>query len=158
MYIFLAGISINEVNWRVILNMSGPGLKHAESHAAIHEAALNEARELNEILAKLFENNDLEKALEIAYVTVEHWETRTLRHADSEERGLYKELEEEKPELRDSIIALIRDHDTLRFLVKNIKDLLDSEGFTKNVLEQFYTLVHVDVYHNLEEERILPHH
>ncbi|WP_026905817.1 hemerythrin domain-containing protein [Paucisalibacillus globulus] len=138
--------------------MSGPGLKHAESHAAIHEAALNEARELNEILAKLIENKDLERALEIAYVTVEHWETRTLRHADAEERGLYKELEEENPELRDSIIALKRDHDTLRFLVKNIKQSLDSEGISIHILEQFYALVHVDVYHNLEEERILPHH
>lgn len=140
------------------IKMSGPGLKHAESHAAIHEAALNEARELNEILAKLLEHNDLEKALEIAYVTVEHWETRTLRHAEAEERGLYKELEEENPELSDSIIALKRDHDTLRYLVKRIKDTLDTDGITKTVLEQFYSLVHVDEYHNLEEERILPHH
>ncbi|GGA81656.1 hemerythrin domain-containing protein [Ornithinibacillus halotolerans] len=138
--------------------MSGPGLKHVDSHAAIHEAALNEAKELNEIMAKLLQNNDLEKALEIAFVAVEHWETRTLRHADAEERGLYKELVEENAALKDSIIALTRDHDTLRFLVKNIKETLDSEGMTDEVLQQFYTLVHVDVYHNMEEERILPSH
>jgi hemerythrin-like domain-containing protein len=138
--------------------MSGPGLKHVDSHAAIHEAALNEARELNEILGKLMQNNDMEKALEIAYVAVEHWETRTLRHADAEEKGLYKELQEESPDLKDAIVALTRDHDTLRYLIKNIKQTLEQEGITDDVLQQFHALVHVDVYHNLEEERILPNH
>lgn len=138
--------------------MSGPGLKHVDSHSAIHEAALNEARELNEILAKLLQNKQMEKALETAYITIEHWETRTLRHADSEERGLYKEMVEENPELKDAIIALTRDHDTMRFLVKEIKQALDTEGMTQNVLEKFHTLVHVDEYHNHEEERLLTNH
>src|SRR5690625_3645372 len=70
--------------------MSGPGLHHVDSHAAIHEAAIHEAEELNDILAKLLREKELEKALEVAYITVEHWESRTLRHADAEERGLYK--------------------------------------------------------------------
>ncbi|UJL46683.1 hemerythrin domain-containing protein [Virgibacillus sp. NKC19-16] len=138
--------------------MSGPGLKHIDSHSAIHEAALNEAEELNEILEFLLKNGQEEKALETAYVAVEHWETRTLQHADSEEEGLYKDLVEESPELKDSIIELTRDHDLLRMLVKEIKEILDSDGFSDAVLQRFQALVLVDLLHNQEEERILPNH
>lgn len=138
--------------------MSGPALKHVDSHSAIHEAALNEAIELNEILESLLKNNELDKGLEVAYVAVEHWETRTLRHAQSEEEGLYKEMVEEKPELKDSIVALTRDHDILRFIVKEIKGKLGEDGFNAEVMQHFHSLVIVDEYHNQEEERILPHH
>lgn len=138
--------------------MSGPGLKHVDSHSAIHEAALYEAMELNDILRKLLMDKQADKALEIAYIAVEHWETRTLRHADSEEKGLYKEIVDMEPDLKDSIVALTRDHNTMRWLVKEIKESLDSDGMSFEVLEQFHALVHVDLYHNQEEERILPDH
>ncbi|WP_068672616.1 hemerythrin domain-containing protein [Oceanobacillus sp. Castelsardo] len=138
--------------------MSGKGLKHVDSHSAIHDAALEEARELNGILGKLVNDNQMDKALEIAYIAVEHWETRTLRHADAEEEGLYKELVEESPELKDEVIALTRDHDILRYIVKEIKQSLETDGFNRGVLEMLHTLVHVDAFHNQEEERILPHH
>lgn len=135
--------------------MSGPGLRSVDSHAAIHEAAINEAKELNEMMEKLLRKEDADKALEVAYIAVEHWETRTLRHADSEEEGLYKELMQDHPELKDSVLKLTRDHDTMRWLVKEIKQLLDSEGMNKGVLERFHALVHVDLYHNEEEEKML---
>ncbi|MGM8364956.1 hemerythrin domain-containing protein [Virgibacillus sp. W0181] len=138
--------------------MSGPGLKHIDSHSAIHEAALNEAIELNDILEALLKNNELEKALETAYVVVEHWESRTLQHATAEENGLYKDLVEESPELKDKITALTRDHDILRILIDEIKDMLDEGGFSDAVLQRFQSLVLVDIIHNREEERILPHH
>lgn len=135
--------------------MSGPGLRSVDSHAAIHEEAINEAKELNEMMEKLLRKEDADKALEVAYIAVEHWETRTLRHADSEEEGLYKELMQDHPELKDSVLKLTRDHDTMRWLVKEIKQLLDSEGMNKGVLERFHALVHVDLYHNEEEEKML---
>lgn len=138
--------------------MSGPGLKHVDSHSAIHEAALEEAKELNNILARLVKAGQTEKALQTAYIAVEHWETRTLRHAQAEEEGLYKELAEEHPELKAAITALVRDHNTMRYLVKQIKQTLETDGFTEEVLQQFHALVHVDAYHNFEEEKILPHH
>ncbi|MGM8216476.1 hemerythrin domain-containing protein [Bacillaceae bacterium W0354] len=138
--------------------MSGPALKHVDSHAAIHEAALNEARELNDILARLIKEEKLDQALEVAYVTVEHWETRTLRHADAEEEGLYKELVEESPELKEGIIALTRDHDIMRDLVHKIKQQLEKEGVNEELLQKFYALVQVDEYHNEQEEKILPNH
>lgn len=55
--------------------MSGPGLKKLDSHAAIHEAALNEAIELNKLLFALLKKGDEKRALEVAYIAVEHWET-----------------------------------------------------------------------------------
>lgn len=137
--------------------MSGPGLKHIDSHSAIHDAALNEAIELNDILEALYKKNDLDRALETAYVAVEQWETRTLQHATSEEEGLYKELVEESPELKDEVVALTRDHDLLRILVKEIKEILDNQGFSDDVLQRFQALVLVDLIHNRDEERILPH-
>lgn len=138
--------------------MSGPGLRNLDSHAAIHEAALNEAIELNGILDKLLEDNDLEKGLEVAHITVEHWESRTLRHAQAEEEGLYKEMVEEHPKLKDDIVALTRDHNILRFLVKEIKTMLEKDGFNQEVMNYFQALVVVDLYHNQEEEKILPDH
>jgi hypothetical protein len=57
--------------------MSGPALKHVDSHSAIHEAALMEAAELTDLLAKVIRKEEMDKALELAFVIVEHWETRT---------------------------------------------------------------------------------
>lgn len=138
--------------------MSGPGLKNIDSHSAIHEAALNEAIELNEILEALVKNDELEKALKTAYVVVEHWESRILQHATAEEEGLYKDLVEESPALKDKVIALTRDHDILRILVREIKEALDDEGFSASVLQRFHALVLVDIIHNRDEESILPGH
>ncbi|MEW9676210.1 hemerythrin domain-containing protein [Lentibacillus sp. L22] len=138
--------------------MSGPALKHVDSHAAIHEAALNEAAELTELLDKLVKDGHVEKALEVAFVTVEHWETRTLRHADSEEEGLYKELAEADPSLKDSIVELTRDHNLLRLLVAEIRTLLDQGTVNDYIVQRFQALIIVDELHNRSEEKILPDH
>ncbi|MGI2275184.1 hypothetical protein ACQ23P_13185, partial [Staphylococcus cohnii] len=75
--------------------MAGPSLRKADSHNSIHEASLSEARELTEILSKVI--NQKHKALEVAYVLLEHWEARVLAHADVEEEGLYPELAGDNP-------------------------------------------------------------
>ncbi|ASK62636.1 hypothetical protein CFK37_10975 [Virgibacillus phasianinus] len=138
--------------------MSGPALKHVDSHNAIHEAALIEATELTELLDRLVTENQGDKALELAFIIVEHWETRTLQHAESEEEGLYKELAAESPELKDSIISLTRDHNLLRLLVKKIKESLDAGGINDQVVQHFQALILVDQLHNQEELKLLPHH
>lgn len=135
--------------------MSGPGLAQVDSHAAIHEAAVLEAIELNDMLAKLLHNKQKEKALEVAYVAVEHWESRTLKHADAEERGLYKRLTKISTTLKESVIELTRDHNLMRILVHEIKEMLDESGMDEQVLEKFYTLVHVDLIHNRDEEKVI---
>lgn len=135
--------------------MSGPALKKRHSHSSIHESAISEAEELTELLRACFENSDHEKDLEVAYVLVEHWETRTLRHAESEEEGLYKDLADKNPELRDTIIELTRDHQLLRNLVQDIKETLSEKGVTKDVVQKFESLIIVDLLHNRDEEKML---
>ncbi|WP_143420306.1 hemerythrin domain-containing protein, partial [Halorubrum lacusprofundi] len=121
--------------------MSGPALKHVDSNASIHEAALNEAAELTGLLDQLVKDEHYDKALEVAFITLEHWETRTLRHAESEEEGLYKEIAESSPELKDSIVALKRDHDLLRLLVRDIKNELDQHGISDRIVQRFQALI-----------------
>ncbi|MNE32962.1 hypothetical protein D3C80_1266010 [compost metagenome] len=110
--------------------MSGPALRKVVSHSLIHQAALGEARELTDILERVVEQHEMERALEVAYITLEHWESRTLQHAQSEEEGLYREIAESHNELRDHVIALTRDHQLMRQLASEIKELLSSEGVT----------------------------
>lgn len=138
--------------------MSGPALKFVDSHSAIHEAALIEATELTELLEKVMKSKDLEKATELAFIIIEHWETRTLRHAESEEEGLYKEIIETNPELKDDIVALTRDHDLLRLLVGEIKVTLEQEEINDSVLQRFQALILVDLLHNQKEVEVLPDH
>ncbi|MFD1360503.1 hemerythrin domain-containing protein [Lentibacillus salinarum] len=138
--------------------MSGPALKDVDSHTAIHEAALNEAIELTTMLDNLYRDNQQEKALELAYVLVEQWETRTLAHADSEEEGLYKDLVEENPEINDDIVALTRDHDLLRLIVKAIKQELAENRMNDGVIQRFQSLIIVDKLHNVKEMDVLPDH
>ncbi|MGY0691713.1 hemerythrin domain-containing protein [Virgibacillus sp. FSP13] len=138
--------------------MSGPALKHTDSHSAIHEAALHEAAELTELLDRLVKDEHFDKALEVAFVVVEHWENRTLRHADSEEEGLYKELVETTPDLKESIIELTRDHNLLRLLVKEIRTMLNKDGISDDVVQRFQALILVDQLHNQAEEKILLNH
>ncbi|QKY69155.1 hemerythrin domain-containing protein [Lentibacillus sp. CBA3610] len=138
--------------------MSGPALKHADSHSAIHEAALNEAIELTNMLDNLHQNNQKEEALELAYVLVEQWETRTLAHADAEEEGLYKDLVEENPEVKDDIVALTRDHDLLRIIVSEIKQDLPENGINDAIIQRFQSLIIVDELHNEKEMEVLPDH
>lgn len=54
---------------------SGPSLRNVDSHALIHEAVLEEARELTELFARCLSRGEQEKAMEIAWIAVEHWES-----------------------------------------------------------------------------------
>src|SRR5699024_374624 len=130
--------------------MAGPSLKKSESHNSIHEASLNEAREITEMLKNTM--NQKAKALEIAYVLLEHWEARVLAHADVEEEGLYSELAGDDPSQIKIMHRLQRDHDLLRKLAKQIKLALKNEEMNHEVLVKFYTMIEVDDLHNEDEE------
>lgn len=66
---------------------------------------------------------------------IEHWQTRTLRHADAEETGWYRELLAERPELHDDIIALTRDHELLRILMAEIQGIFSARGIAAGIVE-----------------------
>ena len=135
--------------------MSGPALKQWDSHSAIHEAALGEAEELTELLRHCIDKEELEKALEVTYITVEHWETRTLCHAESEEEGLYIEIAEKKPELKGTIVALTRDHTLMRYLIEDIKQILSKRGAFPEILKRFDALLLIDRLHNGDEGKMI---
>lgn len=138
--------------------MSGPSLKQHEAHSSIHEAALNEARELRELLSICLKKNDKKKAVQVAEIIVEHWELRTLKHAESEEEGLYKDLVTEKPQFNKIIIELTRDHDLMRRTVEKIKGLLLSDEIDDQMIKLIDGLITIDVIHNEDEmEKLLPY-
>ncbi|WML44411.1 hemerythrin domain-containing protein [Neobacillus sp. PS3-40] len=135
--------------------MSGPALRNKDSHTSIHEAAIHEAQELTDLLDHLLKDEKDSQALEVAYILVEHWETRTLTHAESEEEGLYSELVTKSPELKETIIALSRDHQLLRLLMGEIKHLLASARVNQDVMKRFHAMIIVDLLHNQDEMKLL---
>ena len=135
--------------------MSGPALEQWDSHSSIHEAALGEAYELNELLRQSIGKKDFERALEVAYIAIEHWETRTLCHATAEEEGLYIDFVTKNPEVKEFVIGLTRDHTLMRFLVDDIKQILLDHGDFKEVISRFDAIIHIDLLHNREEEKLV---
>jgi phage shock protein A len=131
--------------------MSGPSLKKTESHSSIHEAALNEAKELRNLYQKCLEEGEHEKALQVAEIAIEHWETRTLKHAEAEEEGLYKDMVEEKPSLEKLVNQLTRDHDLMRRIVEDMKERLQTQKADYRMITLFDSLVIIDEIHNEDE-------
>lgn len=134
-----------------VLNMSGPSLKKTDAHSSIHEAALNEARDLRELYRQCLEKEEKEKGLHVAEVIIEHWETRTLAHAESEETGLYKEMVEENPNLQETVIQLTRDHDLMRNVVEQMKELLAKKQVDEEFMRLLDGMIVIDEIHNEDE-------
>lgn len=138
--------------------MTGPSLKKQDSHSLIHESALNEAKELRTLLQKCLEDGQKEKALKVSEVTIEHWESRTLQHANSEEEGLYKEMVVENPYLKPLVIQLTRDHGLMRIIVEQMKNLLLNDEIDERMLSLLDSLIIVDSIHNHDEmNKLLAH-
>jgi DNA-binding transcriptional MerR regulator len=131
--------------------MSGPSLKKQDAHSAIHESALNEAKELRALFQHCLNENEVEKALQVAEVTIEHWESRTLQHAEAEEEGLYKEMAAENPLAGRLVIQLTRDHDLMRRIVEQMKKLLGSNQVDERMISLMDALLIVDSIHNEDE-------
>ena len=131
--------------------MSGPSLEKQDAHSSIHEAALNEAKELRNLYQKCLKDGEKGKALKVAEIAIEHWETRTLKHADAEEEGLYKDMVEKKPELEKVVTQLIRDHDLMRRIVENMKERLQTQKADHRIIPLFDSLIIIDEIHNEDE-------
>lgn len=135
--------------------MSGPALKHHYSHQSIHDGYYSEGRDLTDVLIKLHAENREKECAIAADALVEHWETRTIAHADSEEEGFYQEVMEQKPELKEEILKLIRDHDLLRIIVSEVKERLPRDGVTEEIIDRFKTILLLVDIHNSAEEKVL---
>ena len=135
--------------------MSGPGLNQRDAHHAIHRAAFSEAERLTLLLRQTLRAGDQPSALQVAALLVEHWQTRTLRHAEAEETGWYREVLAERPELQSDVIALTRDHELLRILLDEIQGILAARGAAAGVVERFEAMLLLNGIHSREEERRL---
>ena len=135
--------------------VSGPGLSQKGAHHAIHQAAFHEAEQLTLALRQALRAGDQQHALQLAAVLIEHWQIRTLRHADAEETGWYHELLAERPELHDDIIALTRDHELLRILMVEIQGILSARGIASGVVERFEAMLLLNGIHSRTEEHRL---
>ncbi|MFS0862904.1 hemerythrin domain-containing protein [Fredinandcohnia sp. 179-A 10B2 NHS] len=134
-----------------MIEMSGPSLKKQDAHSSIHEAALNEAKELRNLFRKCLEEGDKEKALQVAEIAIDHWESRTLKHADSEESGLYKEMVEEDPSREKIVNQLTRDHDLMRRIVATMKKSLETQEADYRMIPLLDSLIIIDEIHNDDE-------
>jgi hypothetical protein len=135
--------------------MSGPALKQLHAHRSIHDGALSEGKKLTTLLINLvIEKRNIE-AGEVADALIEHWETRTIAHADAEEEGFYKEKVEQDPSLTEVVTMLKRDHAIVRILVDDIKIILAKEGVNEEVLDRFRSVAQIVHIHSREEEKYL---
>jgi len=135
--------------------MSGPGLNQRDAHHAIHQAAFREAERLTLLLRRALRAGDQQQALQVAGVLIEHWQTRTLHHAEAEESGWYREVITERPELQTDVVALTRDHELLRLLLAEIQGILSVRGIASGVVERFEAMLLVNAIHSREEEHRL---
>ena len=135
--------------------MPGPALSQLSAHRSIHDAALEEAEDLTSLLAQSIQQGDHEQIRQVAYVLLEHWETRTLRHADVEEREFYREIESTFPSLKTTVVQLSRDHELLRMIAGEIKHRLTQDVSWQDVLIRFQALILLNRMHSLSEETYL---
>jgi len=138
--------------------LSGPSLRKPDAHSSIHDAALNEAVELRDLFQKCLEDGEKEKAFQVIEVAIEHWESRTLKHAEAEEEGLYKDIVDENPDMISTVIQLTRDHDLMRRIVENMKERLQSHQPDQRMITLLDTLVIIDQIHNEDEMNKLLNH
>ncbi|WP_017755489.1 hemerythrin domain-containing protein [Calidifontibacillus oryziterrae] len=136
--------------------MSGPSLHKLTAHKSIHDGAVSEGRDLLEIVEKLHQKGNKKQAKIAADALVEHWETRTITHADAEEDGFYKSKLEENPEMELTLAMLKRDHALLRILIADIKQSLSEQNnVNQEVIDRFRAIYVLVQIHNRDEEQLL---
>lgn len=135
--------------------MSGPSLHKLDAHRSIHDGVVTEGRDLLEVLRQVYEEKHEKHSLLAANALIEHWETRLLAHADSEEEGLYVKYKKEYPKSQEKLTMLKRDHDLLRMLVNETKEIIAEKGVNDMVIDRFTAIYVLAQMHNREEETLL---
>jgi len=141
--------------------MSGPSLHKLDAHRSIHNGVITEGRDLLELLLKV-QNEKLENYEEHMKITadalIEHWKTRLIAHADSEEEGFYEEKLKQNPKLTEPLTKLKRDHDLFRIIITDIREEITKEKkITQDIIDRFKTIYVLAQIHNKEEENFLFH-
>ncbi|SOB99869.1 hypothetical protein SAMN05880501_102283 [Ureibacillus xyleni] len=135
--------------------MPGPALNQLHAHRAIHDGAQSGAIEYTDLMIQIWKSEKKEDANKAATLLLDYWETRIISHADAEESGFYQKKAENNEELVDAVKSLKRDHEILRIIVKDIRDILQKDGLNDLAIQKFYALLTVNEIHSREEERLL---
>lgn len=135
--------------------MSGPSLNKLDAHKSIHDGTLTEGRDLLELLYKFMAENKEKEANLTAEALVEHFETRTLAHASAEEEGFYDQKVKENPKHESTVNMLKRDHDLLRKIHNEIKEILENDGVTNKLIDRFKSFLLINEMHSRDEEAML---
>ncbi len=133
----------------------GPSLRQLHAHRAIHEGGLAGAASKTADVIGALQAGDLESANAAADDLLDYWETRIIAHADSEEDGFYQEVAERDPSKQHAVIQLIRDHDLMRVIAADIRELRKTEGLSRDVMMKLHALMIVNEIHSRDEERLL---
>lgn len=133
----------------------GPSLRQLHAHHAIHEGGIAGAIEKTELYEQLIQKNEQELAGQALEELLDYWETRIISHADAEEDGFYQEVVERKPDLQNTITKLMRDHDLLRIIVKDIRQLREADGLVPEIMKMLESLIIVNEIHSRDEEKFL---
>ena len=110
---------------------------------------------MTDLLVQLLKENRIEHSRVVATALIEHWETRTLAHAEAEEEGFYNDMAQQKPELSETVIMLRRDHDLIRLLVAEVKSSLAHEELSEAIMDRFKTIAQIVRIHSEHEEKYL---
>lgn len=135
--------------------MSGPSLHKLNAHRSIHDGTITEGRDLMGVLMRVYTEKQEKHAMIAANALVEHWETRTIAHASSEEEGFYVRILEENPDLFETIVMLKRDHDLIRILVNEIKETLKVTSVNEDIIDRFKAIYVLVQLHSRDEESLL---
>ncbi|PSR20116.1 MAG: hypothetical protein C7B45_16455 [Sulfobacillus acidophilus] len=136
------------------MRMSGPALRQAVSHQAIHENAWHEVDTALQAAEKVLLLGDGERFSEVAEVFLEVAEARVLVHAQEEEIGLYREWSEHLPASHGFIEELKGEHRQLRRAVLAIEDAM-VDGRYPDAVASMREFASALTSHSLHEERIL---
>lgn len=143
------------IDWGVLM---GPSLADKNAHHDIHDAAHTEMEAGTEVLLMSVSSGDDRTALRVAFALTDGWRQRVLAHADAEEEDLFPQVLARFPAQAAAVAALRRDHELLRLLVGEVRQVLEREGkVTPSVLSRFSALLHLQRLHSdFEEQRFLP--
>ncbi|WP_071394935.1 hemerythrin domain-containing protein [Bacillus tuaregi] len=138
--------------------MSGPSLYKLDAHRSIHDGVVTEGRDLLNLLLKVrrekLENHE-KHARMTAEALIDHWETRLIAHADSEEENFYNEKIKENPELATPLTMLKRDHDLFRTIIDEVKQLMKKDKISDEMVDYFKAIYVLAKIHNQHEEGYL---
>jgi len=133
--------------------MSGPALRNRDSHHSIHEANAGEIQEAMSMLTGMGDK-DTKTVSEVRQALLDLWEEKVMAHAMEEEKGLYHDILSSRPETKETLVRLSRDHQLLGLLLEKARRQLCDQSAEEFIAINRAMLILLEI-HSDEEEKIL---